>query len=236
VPEYLRLDDDHGALDYDLSQYDGEVRYTDEEIAVFLSELETRGLLENTVIVVTSDHGESFLEHGRWNHGTGLHREEIHTPLLLVFPDARHAGTRHSSPVQTHDLYPTILDILGLPKSPELQGRSLGEAIGGAADPERPIFSEGRFRSLSLVGSVRVGAWKLIYDPKEKKAELYDVQRDPEERHDLARREPQRVRALVRQLEAFWERNAQLAPAELDEPDDLSPATVDDLRRLGYLE
>ena len=82
LPRYLRRANDGGVLEYYVSQYDGEIRYTDDRIGEFLTQLGARGLLENTVIIVTSDHGESFLEHGKWNHGTGLYQEEIHTPLL----------------------------------------------------------------------------------------------------------------------------------------------------------
>ena len=139
--------------------------------------------------------------------------------------------------MQTHDLYPTILDILHLPKSPDLQGVSLFEGIEGAGNPERPVFSEGRFRSGHRpVGSVRVGRCKLIYDPNEGKAELYDLQSDPGEQRDLSRSEPQRVEGLVKRLDTFWKRAAQLAPSASATPEGLDTETVDALRALGYLD
>ena len=236
LPKYLRRKHDHGVLEYYVSQYDAEIRYTDDRIGEFLSQLEARGLLENTVIVVTSDHGESFLEHGRWNHGTGLYQEEIHTPLLLVLPGSKLAGSRITDPVQTHDLYPTVFDLIDLPKPPDLQATSLFEAIEGRANPDRPIFSEGRFSGQRLLGSVRVGGWKLIYDRYGERAELYDLQQDPEERRDLAQSEPQRVEDLVQRLDAFWERAAQLAPPASAALEDLDGETADALRALGYID
>ena len=235
LPRYLRRANDGGVLEYYVSQYDGEIRYTDDRIGEFLTQLGARGLLENTVIIVTSDHGESFLEHGKWNHGTGLYQEEIHTPLLLVLPGSRLAGSRIASPVQTHDLHPTILDMLHLPKSPDAQGRSLVEPMAGKADADRPVFSEGRFPGQPLLGSVRIGRWKVIYDPQTKEAELYDLRADPGEQHDLAQGEPRRVEELVERLEAFWKRNAQLGPPTAEAPAGLDEETLEALKALGYV-
>ena len=237
MPSYLKRANDHGVLEYYVSQYDGEIRYTDDRIGEFLTQLEARGSLKNTVIIVTSDHGESFLEHGTWNHGTGLYQEEIHTPLLLVLPGSKLAGSRIASPVQTHDLYPTILDLLHLPKSPDLQGRSLVEPMEGRADADRPVFSEGRFRRRhhALLGSIRIGRWKLIYNQKTEEAELYDLRADPGERRDLAQGEPRRVEELVERLEAFWKRNAQLGPPTAEAPAGLDEETLEALEALGYI-
>ncbi len=217
------------------AQYDGEIRYTDDRIGAFLTQLEVRGLLENTVIIVTSDHGESFLEHGTWSHGTGLYQEEIHTPLLLLLPGSRLAGSQIASPVQTHDLYPTILDMLRLPRSPDLQGRSLLETMEGRTDGDRSVFSEGRFPGQPMLGSIRIGRWKLIYDTRTEEAELYDLRADPGERRDLADGEPLKVEELVGRLEAFWKRNAQLAPPTAEAPLGLDEATLENLKTLGYI-
>lgn len=129
-------------LDSYVEQYDGEIRYTDDHLAKLLEALSKDGLLENTMIFLTADHGESFLEHGSWTHGSGLYEELTRVPLLLVLPGEKYAGQRVKAPVQTTDIYPTVLALLDVEAPPEVQGKNLFDAIEGKADPKRPVFGE----------------------------------------------------------------------------------------------
>lgn len=227
-------------LDSYVEQYDGEIRYTDDHLARFLETLSKEGFLDNTVIFLTADHGESFLEHGSWTHGTGLYEELARVPLLLVLPGGKHAGRRVEAPVQTTDLYPTVLDLLDAEVPPELQGRSLFEAVEGRADPGRPVFGEAlvsrghRPRSFGPFVAVRAGGWKLIYNRRSRSGELYHLKEDPAEARNLVDREPERARDLLRLIAEHDRENAQRSHrAAGQEP--LPEDVLEGLRALGYV-
>jgi len=223
-----------------VEQYDGEIRYTDDHLARFLETLSKEGFLDNTVIFLTADHGESFLEHGSWTHGTGLYEELTHIPLLLVLPGENATGRRVTVPVQTTDIYPTVLELLKAEIPPGLQGRSLLKAIAGRADPSRPVFSEALVsRSLrpwnfGQLGAVRSGEWKLIYNRWSRSGELYNLARDPAETQNLADREPGRTRDLLRLIAAQDRENAKRSH-RVQGTEELPEDVVEGLRSLGYV-
>ncbi len=105
--------------------YDGEVRHADEELGRFFAALKTDGLYDDALIIVTSDHGEEFHEHGGWWHGTTLYDEEIHVPLLVKLPHQARAGTRVSWQTRAIDVPATILDVAGVPVPDNWQGETL---------------------------------------------------------------------------------------------------------------
>jgi arylsulfatase A-like enzyme len=111
--------------------YDGEIRYTDEVlIRPLLQRLKELGLYDDTIIILTSDHGEEFYEHGGWHHTHSLYNETIKVPLLIKFPHSRHAGKRIENVVSIVDIMPTILDELGIQsKDQYMDGRSLKELL-----------------------------------------------------------------------------------------------------------
>lgn len=227
-------------LDSYLEQYDGEIRYTDDHLAKLLETLKQEGFLDNTVIFLTADHGESFLEHGSWTHGTGLYEELTRVPLLLILPGEKHAGKRVERPVQTTDLYPTVLDLLDEEVLPELQGRSLFEAIEGKSGSDRSIFGEAlvgrghRPRNFGQFVSVRTGGWKLIYNRWSRTGELYNLIEDPAEKRNLLDREPERAKTLLRLILAHDRETARRSHrVEGQEP--LPEDVVEGLRSLGYV-
>ncbi len=227
-------------LDSYIGQYDGEIRYTDDRLAEFLDTLKKEGFLDDTVLFVTADHGESFLEHGTWTHGTDVYEEQTRVPLLLILPDGRHAGSRVGSPVQTVDIYPTVLSVLGAEVPGSLQGKSLLDTID-KPDPSRPVYSEARVprnkrpAGWGQVVAVRADGWKLIYNRTKRRAELYHLAKDPAEKNDLIAREPDKARELVRLLRAFDQDNAKRSHWRKGQeglPDDV----VEGLRSLGYVQ
>ncbi|HEX3131491.1 MAG TPA: sulfatase [Thermoanaerobaculia bacterium] len=227
-------------LDSYIEQYDGEIRYTDDHLARFLEILSKEGFLENTVIFLTADHGESFLEHGSWTHGTGLYEELTHVPLLLILPGEKHAGKRVEVPVQTTDLYPTILELLDAKAPPELQGKSLFDAIEGKADPDRPVFGEAlvgqghRPKNFGQFTSVRVGEWKLIYNRWNRSGELYNLSKDPAERRNLVDQERERAKTLLRLIIA-QDRETAKRSHRVQGQEPLPEDVVEGLRSLGYV-
>jgi arylsulfatase A-like enzyme len=181
------------------SLYEGEIACMDAEIGRLLDALEAQGLLDQAVVVVVGDHGETLWEHGDfYNHGLALYQTTIHVPLLIRLPGDRHAGRVVDEPVSTVDILPTILALLGLEAPGLADGVSLLGAIEGRALARGPLFSEAtqpggsRFdregaawRNSSRARAVRDGRWKLIHTPYLEHWELFDLASDPSERVNL---------------------------------------------------
>ena len=233
--------------------YDREIRFADDELRRFFAALEAEGRLAHTLVVVTSDHGEEFLEHGYLGHGATLPDEVLRVPLLLVGPGIP-AGRRVGTPVGHLDLLPTLLELLGAPPLPGARGASYAAlARGGAEDPARsprPLFAETWFRAgFGARGpqpveppsyAVRVGARKLVRvrDGSGFRDAYYDLARDPGEHHDLAAEDPAAAAELRALLDAHLERSAALRADVVDGASErpLHPEREDELRALGYLE
>ncbi len=154
--------------------YASEVRYLDALIGAFLEELEEAGLLANTLVVLFSDHGEGFREHGLVSHGNSLFEELIHVPMLLRFPDDEFAGARIPSVVQTVDLFPTVLEYLGLQPPHEIDGVSLMHACRTGRTLPRPALSAQRD-----CFSVTHWPYKLITYRDGRRSFLYRLDTDP---------------------------------------------------------
>jgi arylsulfatase A-like enzyme len=123
--------------------YDEKIAEVDDYFGDLYAWLDRRGLLENSIVILSSDHGEAVGEHDYWfDHGT-LYDEVLRVPLIVRLPGGEHGGRRISTPVQLVDLMPTVLELAGLPVPPDLHGRSLAAAIGGAALEAVPIFARG---------------------------------------------------------------------------------------------
>lgn len=110
---------------YSNRPYVGEIAYTDSQLARLWLYLESQGLVENTVLVFTSDHGESLGEHQESTHGFFIYQEGIHVPLIIVTPVEKYRGHTNGSVVTLVDIMPTVLEMAGLPLPDQLQGRSL---------------------------------------------------------------------------------------------------------------
>lgn len=133
----------YGANGRDIDRYHGAIRYMDDEIDRLLRTLDARGVLRNTIVVVTSDHGESFGEHKLVGHGNGLYLNQIHVPLVIVSAPGLPAGVRVHRQVSLRDLAATILDYSGLGKERPLGGRSLRPVIAGdSAAVVSPVIAE----------------------------------------------------------------------------------------------
>jgi len=122
-----------------IDRYDGEIRFVDSEIAKLLAEVKALGLEDETIVVFTSDHGEQFLEHGGLKHGSSLHREELHVPLVFKIPGRAGAPERRPDIVGLVDVVPTLLAALGVEPPVELDGVDL---FGPPPVKDRLVFSE----------------------------------------------------------------------------------------------
>jgi arylsulfatase A-like enzyme len=180
-----------------IAQYDGDIAYGDQEFGRFVAELKRRGLYDRALIVFASDHGEEFLEHGRWLHGLSLFDELIRVPLVVKFPGQRAAGTRIAQQVQNLDILPTVLEAANLPRppSPATAGQSLQAVLAGGA-PEPLAASEISQRGV-VAYAVRSREDKYIRQFSPEGAELYfDLQRDPREQRSVLEQAASRVRQL----------------------------------------
>jgi arylsulfatase A-like enzyme len=147
-------------LDHFVAHYDGSIAYADLQFGLLLAQLQERGLLESSVIVVMGDHGEDLFEHGHANHRISLHDASGHVPLIIRFPHGEHGGQRISTPVDLLDIMPTVLELAGAVPPARLRGHSLMPLVRDGADPERPAttVSEG----IMPMGSVRSEGHRLI--------------------------------------------------------------------------
>ncbi|HEX5067199.1 MAG TPA: sulfatase-like hydrolase/transferase [Myxococcota bacterium] len=230
LPEPPRLD----AADREKIRalYDGEVASADALLAPLLARLDAPDLRESTVVVILSDHGEEFWEHGSVLHAHTLYQELLHVPLLLRAP-GRDGGVRIAARVSLLDVVPTLLQLLGVPAPPDAQGRSLVPLLDGAAEPPRPVFAEG-FAFDAKLQAVIDGDAKAIRRLDTGEVALYDLAADPAEQRDLAAARPaerERLRALLDG--ALGRAHASQSPAL---PADVEPATQERLRQLGYID
>ena len=142
-----------------LALYDGEIAYWDAMFGSMLDFLQGRGLLDNTVVLVTSDHGDMFGEHGKWTHGNCLYEEVLRVPLLMCYSGVIPRGAAVDVPVQSMDIMPTVLEWLGLDAPAGLDGASLRALAEGRVAPPRDVFSE-------IEGSSEPGHWASWLAPR----------------------------------------------------------------------
>lgn len=194
-----------------IDRYDAAIAYQDREVATLLDALRARRLLDNTIVVITSDHGEQFGEHGLHGHGNSLYLELLQVPLILHYPARVRAG-RIGEPVSLVDLPATILALAGAGGA--LPGQSLVETSTAAA-PSRPVLSDVEAAvSRKVIGRTRRGPMRSLIDAEwhyirngDGIEELYAYRRDPDEQRDLAK-----VSAHAGTLESMREALARMPP------------------------
>jgi arylsulfatase A-like enzyme len=258
----ITIGEDSPAHLQELVDYDREIRFTDDQLRSLFDALEGFRLGGSTVFILTSDHGEAFLEHGLLRHGADMYQESVSVPLMLWGPGIP-AGERIAFPVGHVDLMPTILDLLGVPCPGPIEGSSLVGLINGSGSEEvragRFLFSESwaplawgehmkwlPFRPPAY--SVRVGSRKLARYRTEDgyRFEFYDLELDPLEQNDLYPSEPEAAADLVALIDEYERRSSEMrsgidaaagavgdsAPRKLV----LDPEQEQKLKALGYIQ
>jgi arylsulfatase A-like enzyme len=186
-----------------IARYDGDIAYGDREFGRFVRELKARGLYDRALVVFMADHGEEFLDHGKWLHGKSVFDELVHVPLIVKFPKGQDAGRHVTTQVRAVDVLPTVLQTLGLPvpAPPTITGLPLQRAIAGDAK-ERPALSEISHRGFVAHG-MRTERDKYVQRFSPEEDELYfDLHKDPKEQHSLLDESRERVRVLKAGVEA----------------------------------
>ena len=189
--------------------YASDVSFQDAQLGKLVDQLEAWGILDDTMIIVTADHGEEFWEHGIAGHGGSLREPVVHVPMLVWYPPLfPKAVVQQGS--EGVDIYPTILDALGVPLPPELQGESLIPlAQGLGRGYPRPAIAS----HWEASNAVRLDRWKLFAD-NSGASRLYDVVGDPEERTPVGDARPRELRwltdaySMARVYERTWRKSS----------------------------
>jgi arylsulfatase A-like enzyme len=230
-------------VEHALALYDGEIGYTDHHIGELLKALDARGHRDDTLVLLVSDHGEEFLDHGGVRHGRTLYDEQTRGTLLLRHPDALPAGRTVSAPACHLDLTPTLLDAVGAEPDRECQGTGLlplarGQGAAPTEADARPIFLEGATRP--ELRAVVQGRHKLIRDTRSGSEELYDLEADPAERTNLAPKASDIRRRLGghldRHIAACAEKAKVYQVGGITPRPKLTRRDIETLRALGYLK
>lgn len=207
--------------------YDAEVLCSDHYLNELFRQLRDLGVYENTLIVVTADHGEAFLEHDTLEHSETLYQELLRVPLIMRGPGIA-AGREIAHLVELVDVAPTILEAAGLPVTTPMSGTSLYKVI---SDREAITDDVGlAFLPPKEMYALRLGSLKFIVSPE--RTELYDLATDPHEQTDLALSRPEDVTRLRKTLESQLHRH----PAAVERRETPTADQLKALKSLGYLK
>lgn len=215
--------------------YDGEIAFMDEQIGRIIAWLKEKGVDKKTVIVIVGDHGEGLGDHGEMAHGYFIYDYAVRVPLLVVMPLEEFRGIRVKQQARTIDIFPTLLDIAGIPIPEENQGKSLLPLV---FRPKTNNNSEAYSESMTpdiLYGwspllSLRQGQYKYIDAPR---SELYDLSLDPEELRNIQTEHPQLALEMKKELDRIVRQTSFNAPAL--ESANLDRETLRRLASLGYI-
>jgi len=238
-----------------VAQYDGEISYADAQLGRLLDLLEQRGQLENTLVVVNGDHGESIGEHGVWfDHGDDLYDASTWVPLAMKLPGGEHAGVTVGDPVELVDLAPTILDLIGLPSAEGMEGRSLRDTIQGTGHRIQArglCFDRPANQAARQAGLITDPTWRLASlraptslfvrrESPDHPDEYYDMEADPTQEVCALEAQLQDPAGgqLMGMLAEQSDRLLQGMSTEMVERSnqELSSEAEDALRALGYID
>jgi arylsulfatase A-like enzyme len=210
-----------------LTAYDDEIAAADAAFDTLLRELRSMRGWRDTIVVLTADHGEEFLDHGGWEHGTNLHDELICVPLVIQAPNSP-AGIIDAQ-VQLIDLFPTLLEMAGAPL-PATSGRAL-EVLWDRRSPSHSAMSE----IVGAQSALREERFKLITFASGQ-VQLFDLARDPPETLDVAAANPARVHAMQTSLDRMREHALEAGREIHTEMVPIDPDVARRLRALGYIQ
>ncbi|MFQ5805547.1 MAG: sulfatase [Phycisphaerae bacterium] len=232
-----------------LCRHAGEVSYMDQHVGRLLDDLKRRGILDQALLVVTSDHGENLGDEAShlFDHGWTTYQSVMHAVGVIRLPGAAHGGTRLDLPVASIDILPTVLNYLELPTPTGVDGQVIDltnprqttmsrTRFGEATKPWDEVETDPRWLNNRKARCVREGPFKYIYTSYRGSEELYDLSSDPHERRNLlASRTPElarRAAGLRRKLDA-WTATQKPLPSHFDRGQ--REETIRRLKALGYL-
>jgi arylsulfatase A-like enzyme len=221
-------------------RYAAGVRDFDDRVGPFLDRLRRSGALDNTYVILTSDHGEELFDHGNWNHGYSLYEHDIHVPLIVRPPRGLPGARGIENVVGLVDLYPTLLHLAGPAPSGNgnedaaIEGKDLSPFFDGSGPGGSGIVFSSGVRNNSRLWSLVAGSYKLMLNGEENRYAFFDVIQDPAETQNLAPRMPDRVRPMRAYLDEILE--AQKGRHLFDpSPEPMSAERRELLQSLGYM-
>lgn len=235
-----------------VSLYDEECAYADHRLNMFLDRMRSAGLGDRMQILVTADHGEEFLEHGAWTHGSDLYTEVQRVPLVIAGPKITHHG-RVDTPAQLHDLMPTLLELFDMPQPYVLEGTSLAPFLVGGSEArrdsiaKRTLFASNHAHlrhGVIEAAEIEGGRWKLLYrfvknlvgtGKRPMRFELYDMEADRAEQHDVIDTHHDRARAMIGKLIEYRRAQPPFVASIDTKQLKLTPEQIRELQSLGYI-
>ena len=243
------FDDDADAFGPTYSDaYDKALDWTDRVIGAVIEALDAAGVLPRTVIAISSDHGEAFLEHGREGHAYDLYREVVEVPFVIIPPLILDRGIRVTETIANIDVWPTLLDLVGLPPLQGVDGRSMLPLILATAEPSpdrvpsgltRPVFSHldqnwgGRAEPREWVSLTDGDARLILQRDDPNSVEFYDWSTDPWEETNRAAESPPALQPMVERIDRYLKDSK--APWGVESPTiEVDELRLNQLRALGY--
>ena len=222
-----------------VSQYDGEIAYLDYHLGELFARLKASDLFDNTLIIITSDHGEAFGERDLIQHAVSVYQDQVHVPLVLKFPNSKKFGVINQA-VSSVDILPTVLDVLGIEMQlPNVQGKSLrtinheeNRAVMTESYPDGGLRARHQ-RFMRIERAVVSGALKLIQSTANKH-ELYDLEKDPNELNNLFEIQAADAEQLTNQLSKWMDSNSRITDSQ--DNTELDPEVLTRLKALGYIQ
>jgi arylsulfatase A-like enzyme len=217
--------------------YDGEIRFQDDQLASLWKKLEELELLSNTLVIITSDHGETIGEHGFLDHGHNLYQEQVRIPLIIVDPKQWIGGKKISTHVQLIDIAPTILEYLNMDPDKTMQGKSLISLLNSVEDrvilAEIDIDSHPRFAAFRRNQKMLLRNADKYVESSDSKHLLFDLSSSEGEKRNLISERPELRQSMSMELRTIFgalEKLQHQGTGEIDEE------TREKLKALGYIE
>jgi arylsulfatase A-like enzyme len=213
------------------AQYDGKIRYFDSELRILFKNIESFGMLKDSIIIFTADHGEEFFEHVKLLHGYTLYQEQLRVPLIIM---GKNIPIRKiSQPVSLIDLLPTLLNLSGIKEKIQFQGRNI--LIKQKSMNFYPLYAEASLNAVFTIKykSVIKNGWKYIYDVLDNSEELYNLGEDPEEKINLVSKKTPQLDQLRKQMKKFIRSTTKSSGQALTPIDE---KTREQLKTLGYIK
>lgn len=243
IPRFAAIKNIRG-INYYIAQYDGEIRFVDDQIGRLSKALEHLQLPRDTLIIITADHGEYLGEHDFYfAHGDNLYDVLIRVPLIFKCSSLFKKGRVISQQVASIDIMPTILGALNIKPGINMSGINLMPIIlkGSESLSVRPIFSEFIWKDLNGQGpiqsikiSMRSGGWKLIYDALNKESKLFNLEKDAGETINLVDTETVKFKSMKKDLNNYMKKQKWMHSININPH--INEEVKDKLRSLGYLQ
>lgn len=215
--------------------YDGEVRFVDDEFARLMGILEKTGRLDDTWVLVISDHGEEHFDHGSFEHGHRYEEEVVRVPLIIRPPGGKwKVGSRFDTSISHVDVVPTLLDMFGVDAPAHLEGKTVMPIIEGEDAADRPCYMEYNLFNGQQCAYFD-GRYKVVFDIRRNRGFMYDLKEDPGEKNQLGKDHP-RYEELMGKLQAKRDELEAAAKGKIFEEGKLDEESAEALKSLGYIK